>query len=86
MLSAAVPPLPRQTRLVMVAQIMAALENLLFGMKPTAVHSDVTSSIIFVEDDMRACLGDFGLSLLLAPPDACATGGTRDLVCCTAPG
>jgi hypothetical protein len=46
----------------------------------------VTSSIIFVEADMRACLGDFGLSLLLAPPDACATGGTRDLVCCTTTG
>lgn len=85
MLSAAVPPLPRRTRLAMVAQIVAALENLLFGMKPAAVHIDVTSFIIFVEADMRACLGNFDLSLL-ASPDACATGGTRDLVCCTAPG
>jgi tRNA A-37 threonylcarbamoyl transferase component Bud32 len=64
---------------------VAALENLHFGMKPAVVHIDVTSSNIFVEADMRACLGDFGLSLLLASPDACAMGGTRDLVCCTVP-
>jgi hypothetical protein len=51
---------------------VAALENLHFGMKPAMVHNDVT---IFVEADMRACLGDFGLSLLLASPDACAMGG-----------
>ncbi|KAG8061384.1 hypothetical protein GUJ93_ZPchr0003g17141 [Zizania palustris] len=34
---------------------------------------------------MRARLGDFGLSRLLVPSDACATASTRELVCCTAP-
>jgi len=79
------PPLPWRTRLAMAAQIASALEYLHFGVKPAVVHRDVTSSNIFVEADMRARLGDFGLSRLLAPPDACATGGARELVCCTAP-
>jgi hypothetical protein len=79
------PPLPWRTRVAMAAQIASALEYLHFGVKPAVVHRDVTSSNIFVEADMRARLGDFGLSRLLAPPDACATGGARDLVCCTAP-
>jgi serine/threonine protein kinase len=69
----------------MAAQIASALEYLHFGVKPAVVHRDVTTSNIFVEADMRARLGDFGLSRLLAPPDACATGGSRELVCCTAP-
>jgi hypothetical protein len=34
---------------------------------------------------MHARLGDFGLSRLLAPPDACYTGTARELVCCTVP-
>ncbi|EER93266.1 hypothetical protein BDA96_01G053600 [Sorghum bicolor] len=79
------PPLPWRTRIAMAAQIASALEYLHFGIKPAVVHRDVTSSNIFVEADMRARLGDFGLSRLLAPPDACATGGARELVCCTAP-
>ncbi|KAF0912718.1 hypothetical protein E2562_018966 [Oryza meyeriana var. granulata] len=80
------PPLPWRTRLAMAVQIASALEYLHFGVKPAVVHRDVTSSNIFVEADMRARLGDFGLSRLLAPPDACATaGGGRELVCCTAP-
>ncbi|XP_066334832.1 LEAF RUST 10 DISEASE-RESISTANCEUS RECEPTOR-LIKE PROTEIN KINASE-like 1.5 [Miscanthus floridulus] len=79
------PPLPWQTRLAMAAQIASALEYLHFGVKPAVVHRDVTSSNIFVEADMRARLGDFGLSRLLAPPDACTTGGARELVCCTGP-
>ncbi|CAL4936518.1 unnamed protein product [Urochloa decumbens] len=79
------PPLPWRTRLSMAAQIASALEYLHFGVKPAVVHRDVTSSNIFVEDDMRARLGDFGLSRLLAPPDACSTGAARELVCCTAP-
>jgi serine/threonine protein kinase len=79
------PPLLWRTRLAMAAQIASALEYLHFGVKPAVVHRDVTSSNIFVEADMRARLGDFGLSRLLAPPDACATGGARELVCCTAP-
>nr|CAB3497826.1 unnamed protein product [Digitaria exilis] len=79
------PPIPWRTRLAMAAQIASALEYLHFGVKPAVVHRDVTSSNIFVEADMRARLGDFGLSRLLAPPDACATGGARELVCCTAP-
>ncbi|KAG8098620.1 hypothetical protein GUJ93_ZPchr0013g35004 [Zizania palustris] len=65
--------------------IASALEYLHFGVKPPVVHRDVTSSNIFVEADMRARLGDFGLSRLLAPPDACATAPGRELVCCTAP-
>ncbi|XP_040378300.1 LEAF RUST 10 DISEASE-RESISTANCE LOCUS RECEPTOR-LIKE PROTEIN KINASE-like 1.5 [Oryza brachyantha] len=80
------PPLPWRTRLAMAVQIASALEYLHFGVKPAVVHRDVTSSNIFVEADMRARLGDFGLSRLLAAPDACATaGGGRELVCCTAP-
>lgn len=80
------PPLPWRTRLAMAAQIASALEYLHFGVKPPVVHRDVTTSNIFVEADMRARLGDFGLSRLLAPPDACSTtGGARELVCCTAP-
>ncbi|CAL4944917.1 unnamed protein product [Urochloa decumbens] len=79
------PPLPWRTRLAMAAQIASALEYLHFGVKPAVVHRDVTSSNIFVEADMRARLGDFGLSRLLAPPDACSTGAARELVCCTAP-
>jgi serine/threonine protein kinase len=79
------PPVPWRTRLAMAAQIASALEYLHFGVKPAVVHRDVTTSNIFVEADMRARLGDFGLSRLLAPPDACATGGSRELVCCTAP-
>ncbi|KAK3149035.1 hypothetical protein QOZ80_3AG0212070 [Eleusine coracana subsp. coracana] len=81
------PPLPWRTRLAMAAQIASALEYLHFGVKPPVVHRDVTTSNIFVEADMRARLGDFGLSRLLAPPDACATGAgaARELVCCTAP-
>nr|XP_034575594.1 LEAF RUST 10 DISEASE-RESISTANCE LOCUS RECEPTOR-LIKE PROTEIN KINASE-like 1.5 [Setaria viridis] len=66
-------------------RIASALEYLHFGVKPAVVHRDVTSSNIFVEADMRARLGDFGLSRLLAPPDACSTGTARELVCCTAP-
>uniref|UniRef100_A0A0E0KKB3 Protein kinase domain-containing protein n=1 Tax=Oryza punctata TaxID=4537 RepID=A0A0E0KKB3_ORYPU len=79
------PPLPWRTRLAMAVQIASALEYLHFGVKPAVVHRDVTSSNIFVEADMRARLGDFGLSRLLSPPDACATGTGRELVCCTAP-
>ncbi|XP_004981394.1 LEAF RUST 10 DISEASE-RESISTANCE LOCUS RECEPTOR-LIKE PROTEIN KINASE-like 1.5 [Setaria italica] len=79
------PPLPWRTRLAMASQIASALEYLHFGVKPAVVHRDVTSSNIFVEADMRARLGDFGLSRLLAPPDACSTGTARELVCCTAP-
>ncbi|EEC76354.1 hypothetical protein OsI_13937 [Oryza sativa Indica Group] len=79
------PPLPWRTRLAMAVQIASALEYLHFGVKPAVVHRDVTSSNIFVEADMRARLGDFGLSRLLSPPDACATGAGRELVCCTAP-
>ncbi|XP_062212720.1 LEAF RUST 10 DISEASE-RESISTANCE LOCUS RECEPTOR-LIKE PROTEIN KINASE-like 1.5 [Phragmites australis] len=79
------PPLPWRTRLAMAAQIASALEYLHFGVKPAVVHRDVTSSNIFVEADMRARLGDFGLSRLLAPPDACSTAAARELVCCTAP-
>jgi hypothetical protein len=83
--SAASPPLPWRTRLTMAAQIASALEYLHLGVKPAVVHRDVTTSNIFVEADMRARLDDFGLSRLLAPPDACAAGGGRELVCCTAP-
>lgn len=83
--AAAPPPLPWRTRLAMAAQIASALEYLHFGVKPPVVHRDVTSSNIFVEADMRARLGDFGLSRLLAPPDACSTAAGRELVCCTAP-
>uniref|UniRef100_A0A0D9W094 Protein kinase domain-containing protein n=1 Tax=Leersia perrieri TaxID=77586 RepID=A0A0D9W094_9ORYZ len=85
------PPIPWRTRLAMAVQIASALEYLHFEVKPAVVHRDVTSSNIFVESDMRARLGDFGLSRLLAPPDACATtaagggGVRRELVCCTAP-
>ncbi|RLN19326.1 putative serine/threonine-protein kinase [Panicum miliaceum] len=79
------PPLPWRTRLAMAAEIASALEYLHFVVKPAVVHRDVTSSNIFVEADMRARLGDFGLSRLLAPPDACSTGAARELVCCTAP-
>ncbi|KAK1643244.1 hypothetical protein QYE76_061049 [Lolium multiflorum] len=80
------PPLPWRTRLAMAAQIASALEYLHFAVKPRVVHRDVTSSNIFVEADMRARLGDFGLSRLLAPPDACSTATGREvLVCCTAP-
>ncbi|XP_003559287.1 LEAF RUST 10 DISEASE-RESISTANCE LOCUS RECEPTOR-LIKE PROTEIN KINASE-like 1.5 [Brachypodium distachyon] len=79
------PPLPWRTRLAMAAQIASALEYLHFGVKPHVVHRDVTSSNIFLEADMRARLGDFGLSRLLSPPDACSTAAGRDLVCCTAP-
>ncbi|CAN6291477.1 unnamed protein product [Urochloa humidicola] len=79
------PPLPWRTRLAMAAQIASALEYLHFGVKPAVVHRDVTSSNIFVEADMCARLGDFGLSRLLSPPDACSTGAARELVCCTAP-
>ncbi|KAL5209020.1 hypothetical protein ABZP36_004643 [Zizania latifolia] len=79
------PPLPWRTRIAMAVQIASALEYLHFGVKPPVVHRDVTSSNIFVENDMRARLGDFGLSRLLAPPDACATAPGRELVCCTAP-
>jgi serine/threonine protein kinase len=55
----------------MAAQIASAL-YLHFGIKPAVVHRDVTTSNIFVEADMGARLGDFGLSRLLTPPDACA--------------
>ncbi|KAM0898750.1 hypothetical protein ACQ4PT_021742 [Festuca glaucescens] len=80
------PPLPWRTRLAMAAQIASALEYLHFAVKPHVVHRDVTSSNIFVEADMRARLGDFGLSRLLAPPDACSTATGREVVvCCTAP-
>jgi serine/threonine protein kinase len=58
------------------------LAHLHFGVKPSVVHRDVTTSNIFVEVDMRVCLDDFGLSWLLAPLDACATGGVRGLMCC----
>uniref|UniRef100_A0ACD5X8H9 Uncharacterized protein n=2 Tax=Avena sativa TaxID=4498 RepID=A0ACD5X8H9_AVESA len=80
------PPLPWRTRLAMAAQIASALEYLHFAVKPHVVHRDVTSSNIFVEADMRARLGDFGLSRLLAQPDACSTATGREVVvCCTAP-
>ncbi|KAF7068343.1 hypothetical protein CFC21_074113 [Triticum aestivum] len=79
------PPLPWRTRLAMAAQIASALEYLHFAVKPHVVHRDVTSSNIFVEADMRARLGDFGLSRLLATPDACSTATGREVVCCTAP-
>ncbi|KAE8795182.1 putative serine/threonine-protein kinase [Hordeum vulgare] len=83
--TAAPPPLPWRTRLAMAAQIASALEYLHFAVKPHVVHRDVTSSNIFVEADMRARLGDFGLSRLLATPDACSTATGREVVCCTAP-
>ncbi|CAM0876941.1 unnamed protein product [Alopecurus aequalis] len=80
------PPLPWRARLAMAAQIASALEYLHFAVKPHVVHRDVTSSNIFLEDDMRARLGDFGLSRLLAQPDACSTATGREVVvCCTAP-
>lgn len=61
------------------AQIASALKYLHFAVKPHVVHRDVTSSNIFMEADMRARLGDFGLSRLLATPDACSTATGREV-------
>ncbi|KAI4980548.1 hypothetical protein ZWY2020_021033 [Hordeum vulgare] len=77
--TAALPPLPWRTWLAMEAQIASVLEYLHFSLKPHVVHHDMTSSNIFVEADMRARIGGFGLSRLLATPDACSTATERDV-------
>uniref|UniRef100_A0A8I6YR71 Protein kinase domain-containing protein n=1 Tax=Hordeum vulgare subsp. vulgare TaxID=112509 RepID=A0A8I6YR71_HORVV len=66
--TAAPPPLPWRTQLAMAAQIASALEYLHFAVKPHVV-----------EADMRARLGDFCLSRLLATPDAFSTTTGREV-------
>ncbi|KAI4979907.1 hypothetical protein ZWY2020_016660 [Hordeum vulgare] len=66
---AAPPPLPWQTRIAMAAQIASTLKYLHFAVKPHVV-----------EADMRARLGDFGLSRLLARLVACSTTTGREVV------
>lgn len=46
-------------------QIATAMEYLHFDLVPPIVHRDITSSNIFVENDMRVKLGDFGMSRIM---------------------
>ncbi|KAG9455756.1 hypothetical protein H6P81_000264 [Aristolochia fimbriata] len=65
--------LPWAIRLEMALQVATALEYLHFALSPRVVHRDITSSNIFVEQDMRVRVGDFGLSRLLVFSDSSPT-------------
>lgn len=53
------------TRIEIALQIAVAMEYLHYMVVPPIVHRDITSNNIFIEKDMKAKMGDFGLSRLL---------------------
>lgn len=62
------------TRVDIALQIAIALEYLHFTVQPPVVHRDITTSNIFVDQNMRVRVGDFGLSRLLICPDPKLSG------------
>ncbi|XP_057541926.1 LEAF RUST 10 DISEASE-RESISTANCE LOCUS RECEPTOR-LIKE PROTEIN KINASE-like 1.5 [Amaranthus tricolor] len=53
------------TRVDIALQIAIAMEYLHFTVQPPVVHRDITTTNIFVDQNMRVRVGDFGLSRLL---------------------
>ncbi|RZC93210.1 hypothetical protein C5167_029187 [Papaver somniferum] len=62
-----------------------ALEYLHFKVVPTIVHTDITSSNIFIEKDMKIKVGDFGLSRLLIFSGTSSTSSSSSDFLCTGP-
>lgn len=63
-----------QTRVDIALQIAIAVEYLHFTVQPAVVHRDITTCNIFVDQNMRVRVGDFGLSRLLVYPDPKLSG------------
>lgn len=62
------------TRVDIALQIAIAIEYLHFTVQPPVVHRDITTTNIFVDQNMRVRVGDFGLSRLLVCPEKNLSG------------
>ncbi|KAL2904299.1 LEAF RUST 10 DISEASE-RESISTANCE LOCUS RECEPTOR-LIKE PROTEIN KINASE-like 1.5 [Bienertia sinuspersici] len=65
------------TRVDIALQVAIAVEYLHFTVQPAVVHRDITTSNIFVDENMRVRVGDFGLSRLSGSSSGCVWTGPQ---------
>uniref|UniRef100_A0ACD6AGT8 Uncharacterized protein n=1 Tax=Avena sativa TaxID=4498 RepID=A0ACD6AGT8_AVESA len=73
-------PLSLGSRIVIAADIAAALDYLHNNCKPPMAHCDLKPSNVLLDDDMGACVGDFGLAKFLQTYTSSETHNSTSLV------
>ncbi|GAB2214124.1 hypothetical protein Drorol1_Dr00018462 [Drosera rotundifolia] len=63
-------PMPWQTRISIALQVATAMEYLHHTIRPPVVHRDITTSNIFLDENMIPKLGDFGMLRSMPPPSS----------------